>query len=239
MENLLDTVRWFTEAANWSGRGGVPVRILEHLQISLFPLVAAALVAIPAGVLAGHYRRGQAIGAAIANVGRAVPTLALLVFGVLISLRWLDLGLRFWPIVFALFFLALHPLFTNTYTAVREVDRSLVEAARGQGLTERELITEVEVPMATPVIFTAIRITAVQVIATAPIGALAGGGGIGRFVIDGFQQFDYGEMLAGVVLVAGLALVADAILTRLERRLTPRGIRRVDAAEVAATGRAA
>lgn len=239
MENLLDTVRWFAEAANWSGRGGVPVRVVEHLQISLFPLVAAALVAIPAGVLAGHYRRGQAIGAAIANIGRAVPTLALLVFGVLISLRWLDLGLRFWPIVFALFFLALHPLFTNTYTAVREVDRSLVEAARGQGLTERELITEVEVPMAIPVIFTAIRITAVQVIATAPIGALAGGGGIGRFVIDGFQQFDYGEMLAGVVLVAGLALIADAVLTRLERRLTPRGIRRVDAAEVAAAGRAA
>lgn len=238
MENLTDMFAWFADAANWSGNGGIPVRVLEHLQISIFPLVAAALVAIPAGVLAGHYRRGQAIGAAIANVGRAIPTLALLVFGVLISLRWLGLGLRFWPIVFALFFLALHPLFTNTYTAVRGVDRGLVEAARGQGLTERELLTEVEVPVSLPVIFTAIRITAVQVIATAPIGALAGGGGIGRYVIDGFQQFDYGEMLGGVILVAGLALAADYLLIRLERRLTPHGIRRVDASEVAAAGRA-
>ncbi len=239
MDTLLEMVRWFGDGANWTGNGGIPVRVLQHLQISLIPLVAAGLVAIPAGVLAGHYRRGQAIGAAIANVGRAIPTLALLVFGVLISLRWLDLGLRFWPIVFALFFLALHPLFTNTYTAVREVDRDLVEAARGQGLTERELLRDVEVPIAVPVIFTAIRITAVQVVATAPIGALAGGGGIGRFVIDGFQQFDYGEMLAGVVLVAGLALVIEFVLTRLERRLTPRGLQRADAADVAAAGRAA
>lgn len=239
METLLDMFAWFADGANWTGNGGIPTRVLEHLRISTLPLVAAALVAIPAGVAAGHYRRGQAIGSAIANVGRAIPTLALLVFGVLISLRWLGLGLRFWPIVFALFFLALHPLFTNTYTAVREVDRGLVEAARGQGLTERELITEVEIPMALPVIFTAIRITAVQVIATAPIGALAGGGGIGRFVIDGFQQFDYAEMLGGVVLVAGLSLVVDALLTRLERRVTPRGIRPADAAEVAAAGRAA
>lgn len=239
MDTLLDTLRWFADGAHWTGPAGVPVRLLEHLRISLLPLVAATVVAVPAGLAAGHYRRGQGIGAAIANVGRAIPTLALLVFGVLLSLRWLDLGLRFWPIVFALFFLALHPLFTNTYTAVREVPPALLEAARGQGLTERQLVTQVEVPVATPVIFTALRITAVQVIATAPIGALAGGGGLGRFVIDGFQQFDYAEMLAGVLLVAAVALVADGALHRVERRVTPRGLRPVDAAAVAAAGRAA
>lgn len=238
MEHLADTLTWFATGDHWTGPTGVPQRLIEHLRISALPLIAAALVAIPAGVLAGHYRRGQAIGAAIANIGRAIPTLALLVFGVLISLRWLDLGLRFWPIVFALFFLALHPLFTNAYTAVREVDQALVEAARGQGLTEGELLRQVEVPLSVPVISTAVRITAVQVIATAPIGALAGGGGLGRFVIDGFQQFDYGEMLAGVIVIAGLALAVDAVLTRVERRLAPRGIRRVDAADVAAAGRA-
>jgi osmoprotectant transport system permease protein len=238
MEHLADTLTWFATGDHWTGPTGVPRRLVEHLRISALPLVAAALVAIPAGVLAGHYRRGQAIGAAIANIGRAIPTLALLVFGVLLSLRWLDLGLRFWPIVFALFFLALHPLFTNAYTAVREVDQALIEAARGQGLTEGELLRQVEVPLSVPVISTAVRITAVQVIATAPIGALAGGGGLGRFVIDGFQQFDYGEMLAGVIVIAGLALAVDAVLTRVERRLAPRGIRRVDAADVAAAGRA-
>lgn len=240
MDALLDTARWLTEPGTWTGSRGVLSRSVEHLWISLVPLVAAMVVAIPAGVLSGHYRRGQAIGAAVTNLGRAVPSLALLVFGLLLSVRVLGLGFSFWPIVFALFFLALQPLFTNSYTAVREADPALVEAARGQGLSERDVLLDVELPVASPVILTAVRITAVQVVATAPLGALAAGGGLGRFIIDGFGQRDYGQMLGGVVLVAVFALLVEWGITRLERRIVPRPLQgRADAAAVAAAGRAA
>lgn len=240
MDALVETLRWLADPGSWTGSRGVLARSLEHLWISLVPLVAAMAVAIPAGVLSGHYRRGQALGAAIGNLGRAVPSLALLVFGLLLSVRVFGLGFDFWPIVFALFFLALQPLFTNSYTAVREADPALVEAARGQGLSEREVLLGVEVPVASPIILTAVRITAVQVVATAPLGALTAGGGLGRFIIDGFGQRDYGQMLGGVVLVALFALVVEWLLNRLERRLVPRPLQgRADAAAVAATGRAA
>lgn len=240
MESILDTVRWLLDPTTWTGPRGVPSRSVEHLWISLVPLTAAMVVAIPAGLLSGHYRRGQALGAAVSNVGRAVPSLALLVFGLLLSVRVLGLGFTFWPIVFALFFLALQPLFTNTYTAVRGADPALVEAARGQGLSEREVLLGVELPVASPIILTAVRITAVQVVATAPLGALAAGGGLGRFIIDGFGQRDYGQMLGGVVLVAVFALVVEWVITRVERRVVPRPLQgRTDAAGVAATGRAA
>lgn len=240
MDVLLDMFQWFADPRSWSGSGSIPRRLLEHLWLSAVPLGAAIAVAIPTGVLAGHYRRGHAIGAAVANVGRAIPTLALLVFGLLLSIRVLDWGFRFWPTVFALFLLALHPMFTNAYTAVREVEPSLVEAARGQGLDERQVLRDVELPVASPVIMTAVRVSAVQVVATAPLGALASEGGLGRFIIDGFQQFDYGEMLGGVVIVALLAVAVEQAIGVLERRIVPEGIRRrAKLADVAAAGRAA
>lgn len=242
MEPFIDAFGFLTDPANWSGNRGILVRFIEHVQLSLPPLLAAMLVAIPAGVLAGHFRRGQAIGTFIANVGRAIPTLALLVFGLILSVRVFDLGISYWPTVFALFFLALHPLFTNTYTAVKNVDRSLLEAARGMGYDERQLLWEVELPVASPVIFTAIRVAAVQVVATAPIGALAAGGGFGRFVIDGFGSRNYGVMYAGIILIALLAVATERTVDGIERLVVPRGLRGAsgdDVATVAAnTGRA-
>jgi osmoprotectant transport system permease protein len=205
VDPFLDAFAFLTDPANWTGSRGILVRTVEHVQLSLPPLLAAMLVAIPGGVVAGHFRRGQAIGTAIANVGRAIPTLALLVFGLLLSTRVLGLGISYWPTVFALFFLGLQPLFTSAYTAVRTIDRDLVEAAHGMGYDHRQVLWEVEVPVASPVIFTAIRITAVQVVATAPIGALAGGGGLGRLVIDGFYQRSSGVMWAGIILIALMA----------------------------------
>lgn len=240
MDIFVETVVWLVDPATWTGPRGVFARGVEHLWMSLVPLVAAMLVAIPAGVLAGHYRRGQAVGAFVTNLGRAVPSLALLVFGLLLSVRVFGLGFDFWPIVFALFFLALQPLFTNSYTAVREAEPALVEAARGQGLSERDVLLEVELPVASPVILTAVRITAVQVVATAPLGALTAGGGLGRFIIDGFGQNDDGQMLGGVVLVAVFALLVEWLVTRLERRIIPVPLQgRADASAVAAAGRAA
>ncbi|MEX1177822.1 MAG: ABC transporter permease [Nitriliruptor sp.] len=242
MEALIDAVGFLADPGNWAGDRGILVRLIEHIQLCVPALLAAMVVAIPAGVLAGHHRRGQAIGTFIANVGRAIPTLALLVFGLILSVRVLGLGISYWPTVFALFFLALHPLFTNTYTAVKNVDRSLVEAARGMGYDERRLLLEVEVPVASPVIFTAIRIAAVQVVATAPIGALAAGGGFGRFVLDGFGSRDYGLMYAGIILIALLALATERLVDAIERVAVPDGLR-LDAEDdvvsvAAASGRA-
>jgi osmoprotectant transport system permease protein len=225
VEPFLDAFRFLADPANWTGSRGILVRLVEHLQLSIPPLLAAMVVAIPAGVLAGHYRRGQAIGTAIANVGRAIPTLALLVFGLILSVRVLGLGISYWPTVFALFFLALHPLFTNTYTAVKNVDRALVEAARGMGYDERQVLREIELPVSSPVIFTAIRIAAVQVVATAPIGALAAGGGFGRFVIDGFGSQNYGVMYAGIILIAVLAVLTERLIDLVERLVVPQGLR--------------
>jgi osmoprotectant transport system permease protein len=225
VEPFVDAFGFLTDPGNWTGSRGILVRLVEHLQLSIPPLLAAMLVAIPAGVLAGHYRRGQAIGTAIANVGRAIPTLALLVFGLILSVRVLGLGISYWPTVFALFFLALHPLFTNTYTAVKNVDRALVEAARGMGYDERQVLREIELPVSSPVIFTAIRIAAVQVVATAPIGALAAGGGFGRFVIDGFGSQNYGVMYAGIILIAVLAVLTERTIDLTERLVVPRGLR--------------
>lgn len=225
MEPFLDAFAFLADPSSWAGSRGIPVRILEHVQLSLPPLLAAMVVAIPAGVVSGHYRRGQAIGTLIATVGRAIPTLALLVFGLLLSTRVFNLGISYWPTVFALFFLALHPLFTNTYTAVKNVDPALVEAARGMGYDDRQVLREIEVPVASPVIFTAIRIAAVQVVATAPIGALAAGGGLGRFVIDGFGQRNFGVMYAGIILIALMAVVTERVVDLLERAIVPRGLR--------------
>jgi osmoprotectant transport system permease protein len=242
VEPFVDAFRFLADPGNWTGSRGILVRLIEHLQLSVPPLLAAMVVAIPAGVLAGHYRRGQAIGTAIANVGRAIPTLALLVFGLILSVRVLGLGISYWPTVFALFFLALHPLFTNTYTAVKNVDRALVEAARGMGYDERQVLREIELPVSSPVIFTAIRIAAVQVVATAPIGALAAGGGFGRFVIDGFGSQNYGVMYAGIILIAILAVLTERLIDLVERLVVPRGLRAAaedDVTDIAiTTGRA-
>lgn len=237
MSAFLDAVVWLTDAAHWSGRQGVPNRLWEHFLLSAVPVLAAVAVAVPAGVIAGHRRKGGTLGALIVNVGRAVPTLALLILALLLSLA-LGLGLGFWPSVLAFFLVALHPIFTNSYTAVREVDAATVEAARGMGMTDREVLLSVELPAALPVIVAAIRVAAVQVVATAPLAALVAGGGLGRYIVDGFQQRDFGEMIAGILLVALGAVVTEAAFDVLERYATPRGIQRARRDDVAAVTRA-
>lgn len=240
MELLIDTAGFLLEAANWTGRRGILPRLTEHVVISLVPLAAAIVVAVPLGMLAGHHRRGHAIGAAVANVGRAIPTLALLVFAVILVFQ-LGWNFQFWPIVIALFLLGLHPLFTNSYTAIREVDAAVVEAARGMGYGERQLLLAVELPIASPVILTAVRITAIQIIATAPLAGFTGGRGLGAFIIGGFRRRSYEEMLAGTLLAVALALLADRLVTLLEARIVPRGLERGndEFATAAARGRPA
>jgi osmoprotectant transport system permease protein len=135
------------------------------------------------------------------------------------------LGLRFFPIFLAMVLLAIPPILVAAYAGLQEVDRDLIESSRGMGLTERQILTGVELPLALPVLVGGFRIALLQVIATATIGAFLAGGGLGRYIIDGIARRDDGMLYAGVVLVAVLAVGTDLILSRLQRALTPKGVR--------------
>jgi osmoprotectant transport system permease protein len=229
---LGNVVGWFFDPAHWHGASGVPNRVFEHVQLSAFAIVCAIVVAIPAGIVLGHVRRGGLLAISVVNIGRAVPSFAIVAIALPITLR-LGLGFGFWPIWLAVFLLALPPMFTQSYTAITGVDREAVSAARGMGLTERQVLLGVEVPLATPLILAGTRVAAVQVVATAPLGAVVGWGGLGRYIIDGLSQFDIVQVFAGAVLVALLAVVTELAFSALERIVLPVGVRRVSRVDAA------
>ena len=223
MDFLGSVVSWFLSAENWSGPAGIPNRLWEHIQISAIATIAAVLLALPPAMWLGHRRRGGFAAVSLVNLGRAIPSFAIMVLFVPISIR-LGLGIGFWASLLALFALALPPMFVNTYTAVRDVDPALVEAGRGMGMTEAEIMRSIEAPMASPVILAAIRVSAVQVVATAPLAALVAWGGLGRYIIDGFSVRDNVRVFAGALLVTLLSIGTDLLLGAVEKRLVPRGL---------------
>ncbi len=233
MEFLGDLVAWFLDGANWTGSSGIPNRVWEHVQISVVATIAAALIALPTAMWLGHHRRGGFLAVATVNIGRAVPSFAIMALFLPISIR-LGLGLGFWPTLLALFALALPPIFTNTYTAIREVEPALVEAGRGMGMTGGEVLRAIEAPMASPVILAALRVSAVQVVATAPLAALVAWGGLGRYIVDGFAVQDNVRVLAGGILVAVLSVATELLLGAVEKRVVPHGLGR--SGDVIATG---
>jgi osmoprotectant transport system permease protein len=230
---LSDTIAWLTDPTHWSGPNGVPARLIEHVAISGLSLVLGLLIALPIGLYIGHTRRGAALAVNVANLWRALPSLAVIAIVLPITAA-IDprAGFLFYPTVVAMVVLAVPPILVNTFTGIIGVDVDAVEAARGQGMSERQVLTRVEVPLAIPVIVTGIRSAAVQVVATATLGAIFGFGGLGRFLVDGFAQYSRGgaaQMLAGVVLVATLVTATDLLFALLQRWLTPlplRGARR-------------
>jgi osmoprotectant transport system permease protein len=227
-------VHWFFNAAHWHGSDGVPMRVLEHVELSGLAMVAATAAAIPAGVLLGHSRRGGLLAISVVNIGRAIPSFAIVAVALPISIS-LGLGLGFWPTFLAVFLLAVPPMFTNAYTAIVGVDPQIVDAARGMGLREREVLFGVELPLGAAVIMAAVRVAAVQVVATVPLAALVGWGGLGRFIIDGLAQFDMAQVFAGALLVAVLAILTEVGFGLLERVVLPAGVRRLSRAEAAST----
>ena len=241
MDLLSDVLAFLSDGQHWLGSRGIFVRLWEHVYISVGSTAVAAALAVPPAMLLAHGRRGAFIANALVNVGRAVPSFGIIVLAAPITLRF-GLGLASWPTFLALFALALPPIFTNTYTGIADVSPSLVDAARGVGMTERQVLTRVELPQAAPLILAGGRIALVQVIATATIGAVLTFGGLGRFIIDGFAKGAGGhaEVMVGALLVALLALGAERGFTLVERRLLPTGVRRrVRTADVAGTAAAA
>ena len=229
MEQLLE---FFADPANWQDEQGIPNRIIEHLVICLLAVVTAAAIALPLGFYIGHTGKLQMLGINIANIGRAIPSYAVMVMLLPVMLGLAPvlgydprLGLRFFPIFLAMVLLAIPPILVAAYAGLQEVDRDLTESSRGMGLTERQILTGVELPLALPVLVGGFRVALLQVIATATIGAYLAGGGLGRYIIDGIFRRDDGMLYGGVLLVAGLAIGTDVMLSWLQRRLTPRGVR--------------
>ncbi|MGB5169065.1 MAG: ABC transporter permease [Acidimicrobiia bacterium] len=220
IEFLGEVLAWFGNPDNWIGPSGILNRLREHVQLTAAATVAAAVLAIPPALLLGHRRLGGTFVVALVNIGRAIPSFAIVVLFLPISIR-LGLGIGFWPTFLALLFLAVPPMFANTYTGVAGVDPDLVEASRGMGMTGWEVLSQVELPMASPVILAAVRVATVQVAATATLGALVGWGGLGRFIVDGFSVRDNVLVFAGALLVAGLAIFLEVLLGWVERRVVP------------------
>ena len=223
MTLLGDVARWFADPVNWQGPHGIPVRVLEHIELSGLAVVVAVAIAMPVALYLGHVGRGGFIAINVANIGRALPSLALLAFGLIIAIS-VGLGLGFWPTMFALVPLAIPPIVTNTFVAVRQVDRDVVDAARGMGLAERQILARIEVPLGLPLMLDGIRTAAVNVVATATLGALVAGGALGRFIVDGFALREYDQLVGGALLVALLAIVTEITFGALARASAPRGM---------------
>jgi osmoprotectant transport system permease protein len=200
-------------------RADVVQRVLEHLEISAISLAIALLLALPVALWLAHAGKGSFIAINASNVGRALPSLALIA----IAVPWG--GLNPQTVIFALVLLGIPPILTNAFVGVRQVDPEVVEAARGMGMRSWQVLRQVELPLATPVIMAGIRTASVQIIATATLGALVATGGLGTFITDGLAVSDTASILTGALLVAILALLADAGFGALERATTPTGVK--------------
>jgi len=213
---------WLGDPVHWSGPTGIPVRLVEHLYYSGLAVALGVLLAVPVGVLVGHARRGGLV-VGLANGLRSLPELGLLILLVLL------IGFGLLPVVLALTVLAVPPLLAGSYAGVRNVDRAIVDAARGMGMREHQVLLRVELPMALPLMISGFRVATLQVIATAAISAVVGFGGLGRLLIDGQRAgpTGYPEMASGAVLIAALALVTEAVLAGVQRLVVSPGLRDV------------
>jgi osmoprotectant transport system permease protein len=221
---LGELAAWFTDPAHWTGNDSIPLRVGEHIGLSVAGFALAVLVAIPLGLLIGHTGRGSAVVVGASTVGRAIPSVAILglAFPVTLTLGW---GLGVPPTLLALMILAIPPILTNLYVGLRDVDPDLRDAAAGSGMTGRQVLARVEWPLALPLALTGMRTAAVTVVATATIGAILSTGGLGRYIIDGIAQQDYPKMVAGALLVMLLAFAVEALFAVLQRRAVSAGIR--------------
>ncbi|RDG39527.1 ABC transporter permease [Streptomyces corynorhini] len=214
---LSDAWSWLTTGANWSGDGGVWHRLQEHVYVSGLSLALACAIALPVALWLGHIGKGGSLAINISNAGRAIPVFAVLALFMVSPLR--NAGSV--PTVIALVLFAVPPLLTNAYVGMRAVDRAVVEAARGMGMSGRQLFVRVELPLAYPLIMTGLRSASVQVVATATIAAMVGQGGLGRLITAGFNTYNTAQVVAGALLVALLALLVEGVLVAIDRIIDP------------------
>jgi osmoprotectant transport system permease protein len=218
MNDFARALVYLNDPYNWTRTdgNGILQLLAQHLAISLIAVALAAVIALPLGLWLGHTGRGGGFIVALSNVSRAVPVLALLtVFAVT------PIGFGNTATTIALAVFAMPPILTNTYTGFRQVDPDVREAARAMGMLPRQVVLRAELPLAMPLVMTGLRTATVQVVATASLAALVGGGGLGVLIDLGFGQQDYGLMLAGAILVALLALLTELVLVGFSWAVTP------------------
>ncbi len=222
---MNDILTWLTDGTHWSGEDGVPQRLLEHLVYSSVAVLIAAVIAIPLGLFIGHTGRGRFVVVNLAGAARAIPSLGLLFIAVLFLGPRLSGDAAFLvPCVIVLVVLAIPPILAGAYSGVEEVDPAARDAAKGMGMRGFEVLMQVELPCAMPLIFSGLRSGTLQVVATATIAATAGLGGLGRFLIDGLAVRDFAQMAGGAALVALLALVVDLGFAIVQRYAVSPGL---------------
>jgi osmoprotectant transport system permease protein len=218
------TLVWLNDPLNWTNPDGILARTGEHLEISAAAVALACLVAWPLGVWLGHVGRGGGFIVVVANLARAMPTVALLT---IFPLTFIGFGYP--PIILALALFGVPPLLANAYLGVREVDPEVRDAARGMGLSGRQVVTRVELPLAVPYLAGGFRTAAVQIVATATLAAFVNGGGLGMIITRGFglgMVAGADQIIAGALVVIVLCLALEGLLAAVERLVTPRPLRR-------------
>ena len=221
---MLGGIDYILDGANWSGAGGLGEQLTQQVLLTLVSLVICLLIGVPLALWCGHTGRGGAIAINVSNIGRAIPVFAVLTIlsvGPVGSDVLGPFGRAGLATLIALVLFGLPPIITNAYVGMREVDRDMIEAARGMGMTEWRLFRRVELPIVLPVVMTGVRIALVQLWATATIAALVAGPGLGNTITEGFANSLYDEVVAGSILVAAVALVLEGVAVLIERAADP------------------
>ncbi|HZY65646.1 MAG: ABC transporter permease [Actinomycetota bacterium] len=193
--------------------------VYRHIELSALAVVVGILISIPLAVAVSRSPRIALATINFTNLGRGIPDIALLAFFLIF------LGIGFWTAEVALILLSIPPILINTVTGLNQVDERVIDSARGMGLSGRQILTGVRLPLAAPIIFAGIRTSAVQVVAGATLATFVGGGGLGNFIVEGFAGFNYATMFAGAIPVAILAIMTELLFGGLERISTPKGLR--------------
>jgi osmoprotectant transport system permease protein len=213
-------LEYLFDSFNWSGPEGITARIIQHIWYTFAALGLSALIALPIGLRIGHTRRGAFLAINIGNAARALPSLGLLMIAVLLTNQ-----IGFLPVLIALVALGIPPILTSTYAGLSGVDPATIDAARGMGMTGREILTKVEIPIALPLIISGLRAATLQIVSTATIAALVSLGGLGRYVVDGLKLRDFPQMFSGALLVALLAILLDLLFALAGRITVSKGLR--------------
>lgn len=223
MNILGDGFAWIFNPAHWmavDGGPGIGFRIGEQVGYTALALVVVILIAVPAGLAIGHTGRGRTVAIVASNISRALPTLGLLAVLILV------LGIGLIPTIIVLVILGIPPLLAGVYAGLESVNRETIDAARAIGMTEFQILLKVEIPLAIALLIGGLRASTLQIVATVAVAAIFGGGGLGRFVVDGQQTADYPKMFGGAILITLLALLIDGIYAIFQKFVVPRGVSR-------------
>jgi osmoprotectant transport system permease protein len=221
---IRDVIAWFGDADHWHGASGVPTLLGQHALLTVVSMLLATAIGLPVALWLGHRRRGGTLAVNLSNIGRAIPILALvslLALGVFGTGAFGPFGRSGLATLVTLAVFALPPIVINAYTGMTDVDRDVVEAARGMGMSELDVLRRVELPLALPLVVAGLRLAFVQVWATATIAALVAGPGLGRIIVHGYESFQTAEVVAGSLIVAVIALLLELGFVVVQKIIDP------------------